>query len=55
MQMVCNNFDIFSEAIPSIATTTIVIMAEGCKLFVYGVGENISREELEDEFGRFEK
>ena len=26
---------------------------EGCRLFVYGVGENTRREELEDEFGRF--
>ena len=27
-------------------------MAEGCKLFVYGVSESVSREELEQEFGK---
>ena len=30
----------------------IISMAEGCKLFVYGVSENVSREELEQEFGK---
>jgi len=26
---------------------------EGCRLFVYGIGENTSREEIEQEFGKF--
>jgi len=26
---------------------------DGCKLFVYGVGENISNSEMEEEFGKY--
>ena len=31
---------------------TAKMSEDGCKLFVYGVGENVSREEMEQEFGR---
>ena len=27
-------------------------MSDGCRLFVYGVSEDVQRQELEDEFGQ---
>jgi len=27
-------------------------MSEGCRLFVYGISENVQRDEMEDEFSR---
>ena len=30
----------------------ILIMSDGCRLFVYGVSEDVQRQELEDEFGQ---
>merc|ERR1739838_470902 len=32
--------------------TTLKMADEGCKLFVYGGSENVSRDEIEQEFGR---